>query len=363
MNSNFYPIYQAAGWLLLYAGLIFAIYLRPWFSPFEYIYAAVLVGSAAVYSHLMRTGFKRWIKEKAFFWQLLYFFFQASLGGAFAGAMLFLSVILLSSAGLTDPIATGHEAVVFNMVFWANAINMVAALLMWSAFYLTTIKARELRDANQALAGSQLDALIQQLSPHFLFNVLNNIRAMILDNPTKARESLAQLADMLRYSLQRDENTKVSLEEELTVVEEYLALCKIQLEDRLSFECEVEDRARTLLIPRMLLQLCVENAIKHGIAKLPAGGTIRLLVRSTDDRLNIALTNPCPKVNNTQPESKKDASGIGLRNINNRLKLMYPKSPHILVRFERRHCRDNPNQDEAEMYIQLPAEYQEAQCE
>lgn len=363
MNSVYYPICQALGWLLLYAGLIVVLYLRPWFSPFEYIYAAVLVGSAAVYSHVMRSGYKRWLGGKHFVWQLLYFIFQAAIGGAFAGLMLFVCVVLLSSAGITDPIATGQKAMVFSMVFWVNAFNMVAALLLWSAFYLTITKARQLRDANQALASSQLDVLIQQLNPHFLFNVLNNIRAMILDDPAKAREALAQLADMLRYSLQRDENAKVSLQEELVVVEEYLALCKIQFEDRLNFESEVDPDARTLLIPRMLLQLCVENTIKHGIGKLPAGGTVQLRVAISKDHLTINLNNPCPKRIGGETEDKKNDTGIGMRNINNRLKLMYPKSPHTAVSFERRGSPENKNQDRAEIHIQLPLEYQEAPCE
>lgn len=363
MNSIFYPIYQAAGWLLLYTGLIFALYMRPWFSHYEFIYAAVLLGSAAVYSHMMRSGFKRWLENKHFAWQLLYFILQSSIGGALAGLILFACVLLLSSAGITDPIASGQEAVVFKMVFWANAFNMITALLLWSAFYLTITKARQLRDANQALASSQLDALIQQLNPHFLFNVLNNIRAMILDNPAKARESLTQLADMLRYNLQRDKNTKVSLGEELTVVEEYLALCKMHFEDRLNFVSEVEPEARDLLIPRMLLQLCVENAVKHGIGKLPLGGTITLRIAISGQQLVIELSNPCPPLAQNNAGDKKSDSGIGLSNINSRLKLMYPALPEIVAQFTRSSNPENPHQDKAQIHLQLPLEYQEAPCE
>src|SRR5690606_5722485 len=193
--------------------------------------------------------------------------------------------------------------------------------------------------------------------------VLNNIRAKILDNPAKASESLKELADMLRYNLQRDKNTKVSLGEELTIVEEYLALCKIQFEDRLNFVCEVEPDAKTLLIPRMLLQLCVENAVKHGIGKLPLGGTITLRIAISDQLVAIDLSNPCPALAHSDGGDKKSDSGIGLSNINSRLKLMYPALPDIAAQFKRNPCPQNPNQDEAQIHLQLPLEYQEVPCE
>lgn len=362
MNSIYYPVYQAAGWLILYIGLTAVLYMRPWFSSFEYVYGAVLLGTAALYSHIMRWGYKRWLVARGFVWQLLYFFCQSAAGGALAGLALFACVWLLSAAGVTDPIAAGQEALVFRMVFWGNAFNMVAALLLWSAFYLTITKARQLRDTHQALASSQLDALIQQLNPHFLFNVLNNIRAMILDNPGKAREALAQLADMLRYSLQRHENTKVSLEEELAIVEEYVALCKIQFEDRLHFVSEVAPDTKRLLIPRMLLQLCVENAIKHGIARLPAGGQIVLQVRKSEDYLHIVLRNPCPPVSAQATQRDDKNTGIGLKNINHRLGLMYSKHSLAEASFRRQSSND-ANYDMAEIHVQLPCEYQEALCE
>ncbi len=362
MNSAFYPIYQAAGWLILYIGLTAVLYMRPWFSPFEYVYGAVLLGTAAVYSHMMRLGYKRWLAARGIVWQLLYFLCQAMLGGALAGLMLFLCVWLLSTAGITDPIAAGQEAMVFKMVFWGNAFNMVAALVLWGAIYLTIIKARQLRDTHQALASSQLDALIQQLNPHFLFNVLNNIRAMILHDPAKSREALAQLADMLRYSLQRHENAKVSLEEELTIVEEYLALCKIQFEDRLNFVSEVAPEAKPLLIPRMLLQLCVENAIKHGIAKLAAGGTILLQVSKNEGCLQIVLRNPCSPVSLQSNDNDDTSTGIGLKNINHRLGLMYAKASLAQATFKR-FVDSDANQEMAEIRIQLPCENREDSCE
>ncbi|MCP8899287.1 sensor histidine kinase [Gilvimarinus xylanilyticus] len=355
MNSIFYPIYQAVGWLALYIGLTFAISFRPFFTPFEYLYGAVLIGAAAGFSHLMRAGFKRWLKERAIYWQMLYLALQSLLGGMAAGLALVAFVLALAKAGITDPVAPGQEALVFKMVFWGNAINMITALLLWSACYLTIVKARQLRDSNQALASSQMDVLVQQLSPHFLFNVLNNIRAMILDDPAKAREALAQLADMLRYNLQRDNNSKVSLGEELDVVQEYIALCQLHFEERLIFQAKVDPEANTLLIPRMLLQLCVENAIKHGISKLEKGGTVYLNVALQGATLMIELQNPCPSQNSDNVDAEP---GIGLRNIEKRLALMYPPKSAWL-NFQR---TGGQGTDSVQVRLSLPIEQDPSQC-
>lgn len=355
MNSIFYPIYQAVGWLALYIGLTLAISFRPFFTPFEYLYGAVLIGAAAGYSHVMRAGFKRWLHERAIYWQMLYLVLQSLLGGFASGLLLVVFVLVLAKAGVTDPVAPGQEALVFKMVFWGNAVNMITALLLWSACYLTIIKTRQLRDSNQALASSQMDVLVQQLSPHFLFNVLNNIRAMILDDPAKAREALAQLANMLRYNLQRDNNSKVSLGEELDVVQEYIALCQLHFEERLIFHAEVEPEAQHLLIPRMLLQLCVENAIKHGISKLANGGVIHLNVTLRGDTLMIELQNPCPSHNNDNDQSQP---GIGLRNIEKRLSLMYPPKSAWLD-FQR---TAGQGTDSAQVRLSLPIEQDLSQC-
>jgi LytS/YehU family sensor histidine kinase len=214
---------------------------------------------------------------------------------------------------------------------------MFGALIFWSIAYLLLIKMRQLYTTKEALASSRLEALSQQLNPHFLFNTLNNIRASILEEPQKARDALAQLADMLRYTLDEYKSGKIALHKELAVVEEFIALCKIQFENRLSFQADIQNGAHDALIPRMLLQLCVENAIKHGISNLNEGGLVSLQVSIKEQNagqkcLNILITNPVSrgeaKTNNDQNRDHLNA-GVGLKNIKQRLALLYSQQRSI----------------------------------
>src|SRR6185436_17584678 len=116
-----------------------------------------------------------------------------------------------------------------------------------------------------------LRLLKSQLNPHFLFNALNGLRSLIADEPARARDAVTQLARTLRYTLSSGEEDLVSLERELEMVDDYLALESMRLAERLRVEREISPAARSACIPSMLLQTLVENAIKHGIAPLQEG--------------------------------------------------------------------------------------------
>ncbi|CUS48161.1 MAG: two component signal transduction system histidine kinase [Idiomarinaceae bacterium HL-53] len=351
IESRFYPIYQGAGWSLLYAVIIGSLYFNPAFTPLEFLFAFVLIMSAACYSHFMRVGFKRWLKAKSLVLQILYFAFNAAVGASMAGCLLFVSVYLLSRLGVLDPFVPGQLHFVFQQVFIGNAFNMLIALIMWSAFYLIITKARQLRDTGEALASSQLATLAQQLNPHFLFNMLNNIRALILENPERARDSLARLADMLRYSLQSHESSEVSVAQELNMVNEYIELCKIQFEDRLQLDVQVPAALERALMPRMILQLCVENAIKHGIAKRTEGGCISIRMRELEGQwYEIFVENPCPIQEASENAKERSSMHIGLKNIRERLSLLYG-SAELQLSF-----KDIPHADYriATTYLSLP---------
>ncbi len=325
-RSHYFSLYQLVSWTLLYCGLMATLYNTPMFTNLEFFFAAALVGCSACYSQLIRLGYKRWAKEQLFILQLVYFAVQCALGASLSSLVLVMIVILASSMEILDPIAPNQLGYVVKHVFWGNAINMLLALVLWSAIYISIVNVRMKQAATQALASSQLETLIQQLNPHFLFNMLNNIRALILEDPHKAREALAQLSDMLRYSLHQFKFNKVPFQEELLVVEEYLSLCKIQFEQRLQYQFEIEEEVRSTLIPRMLLQLCVENAIKHGISQLPEGGTIKISASRIQNQLRLSISNPIPQTAQVQGITENQNNGVGLRNIRDRLKLLYPKA-------------------------------------
>jgi two-component system, LytTR family, sensor histidine kinase AlgZ len=169
-----------------------------------------------------------------------------------------------------------------------------------------------------ALREAELRALEAQLNPHFLFNCLNSIRGLVVENPTQAQDMITRLANILRYNLHRDVNHTVPLASEVEVVGDYLALESIRFEDRLHVRFAIGPGADQIPIPSMLLQTLVENALKHGIAPLPAGG--ELLIRASVDRGSMVV-----EVENTGrlAEPGPDSTGVGLDNARERLRILY----------------------------------------
>ena len=178
----------------------------------------------------------------------------------------------------------------------------------------------ELRQAQlgEALQAAELRLLKSQLNPHFLFNALNGLRSLIADEPDRAREAVTQLARTLRYTLASGDEDLVSLERELEMVDDYLALESMRLAERLRVERDIAPAARTARIPAMLLQTLVENAIKHGIAPLKEGGTLRITAKVEGKELVLQVFNPRP----ADAQNMTD-TGVGLRNSTERLRLLF----------------------------------------
>ena len=178
----------------------------------------------------------------------------------------------------------------------------------------------ELRQAQlgKALQTAELRLLKSQLNPHFLFNALNGLRSLIADEPARARDAVTHLARTLRYTLASGDEDLVSLERELEMVDDYLALESMRLADRLRVERDIAPEARTTRIPAMLLQTLVENAIKHGIAALKPGGTVRITAQVVEKELILRVVNPRP-----DDTTSKTSQGVGLRNATERLRLLF----------------------------------------
>ena len=139
---------------------------------------------------------------------------------------------------------------------------------------------------------AELRAVRSQLNPHFLFNSLNSINALVGSDPEGARRMCEGLGDFLRRTLQLGARETVTLDDELALVDRYLAIEQVRFGPRLAIERAVADEARTCLLPPLLLQPLVENAIKHGVAERVEGGTVRLSAAVADGALRIALENP-----------------------------------------------------------------------
>jgi LytS/YehU family sensor histidine kinase len=175
----------------------------------------------------------------------------------------------------------------------------------------------ERSELNATLKQAQLNTLKGQINPHFMFNSLNNIRGLMLEDVERSRDMLTKLSEMLRYSLTKNDVEAIALEEELEMVENYIALSKIQLEDRLTYTKTVDARTLALNIPPMIVQLLVENAVKHGISNLKSGGEVHL---STSMEASLL----CIKVVNTgKLQITPNSTQLGLKNIQQRLRLLY----------------------------------------
>ncbi len=203
--------------------------------------------------------------------------------------------------------------------------NWTGAFATWMALYFIILGARqrryaELRQSELAreLQGAELRLLKSQLNPHFLFNSLNSVRALIADDPARAQHAVTQLARTLRYTLGSAQEELVTLERELELVDDYLGLESLRLAERLRIERDISTDALRARIPTMLLQTVVENAIKHGIAELPDGGVLRIGAKVQSGVLHLDVENPRP----TAP-AQRTAEGVGLRNGAERLRLLF----------------------------------------
>ena len=194
---------------------------------------------------------------------------------------------------------------------------------------------------------AELRALKAQVNPHFLFNSLNSISALTTIDPERAREMCILLAEFLRMTLHLGEKSSISLEEELAMLDRFLAIEKVRFGARLRLEEDIQEESKPLLVPALLLQPLIENAVGHGIANLPEGGHISIASRTTDGRLVITIRNAC------DPQSTAvRRGGLGLANVRRRLEARYPAQASLQT-------RSDGNEYRVDLY--LPAETKEAQ--
>lgn len=206
-------------------------------------------------------------------------------------------------------------------------VNSFITIIGWTIFYMSVkivakLNANRLERAelNTTLKQAQLNTLKGQINPHFMFNSLNNIRGLMLEDVEKSRDMLTKLSEMLRYSLTKNNVNAIALEEELEMVDNYIALSKIQFENRLRFIKQIEKDTLGIQIPPMIIQLLVENAAKHGISNLKLGGTIKLLTERNNESLAIKV------INTGKLMIAHNSTQLGLKNIRQRLRLLYGDS-------------------------------------
>jgi two-component system LytT family sensor kinase len=174
----------------------------------------------------------------------------------------------------------------------------------------------------------ELSNLKAQLNPHFIFNAMNSIRALIDENPSKSKQAITQLSNILRNSLGTEKKGLTKFEDELKIVKDYLSLESIRFEERLRTEYDIAPGSSDFWVPPFMIQTLVENGVKHGISHLTEGGMIRVRTIIIDDELKIQISNSGRYVNGRK-------GGLGLSNTVQRLKLLYGDAAYLKISNEK----------------------------
>lgn len=247
---------------------------------------------------------------------------------------------LCSAAAVWSEIHFGGLDVPFH---WTTALsNMTGGafvLIAWCAIYsgvkqyqALEMEKERLRAAETTARDAQLLALRYQLQPHFLFNTLNAISSLIVGNePKQATQMISRLGDLLRSTLDEPETHFVSFADELVVVREYLSIEEVRFGTRLRMTFDVPPETLMMVVPRFILQPLVENAIRHGIAHLPAGGSIRLHASVLSQQIEISVENDVEWRRGSAPE----VAGLGLSNTKERLKQIYGSDASLISSHQR----------------------------
>ena len=316
-KARVYWITQLVGWLAYFTVNFFFFSFKNYPSAQDFLFHLLLVPSAILLTHAFRYFIIKnaWLQKPAFM--------QIIIGLA---AGLILSFVFFSLRFFFNAIIFGATEKLSNVAFWESVINFWFVFFVWSVFYFSFHYIRNYRKAEiqqlkmqASLKEAELDKLKSQLNPHFMFNAMNSIRALIDEDPQKAKLAVTQLSNILRQTLTLERHKLISFNDEMILVQDYLALEKIRFEERLNFSLQIDEASYLYKIPPMLLQTLVENAIKHGISKLTDGGIVSISTKQVPGKkLQIDIINSGVYQPDTNPQS-----GYGLQNTRNRLAFVF----------------------------------------
>lgn len=256
------------------------------------------------------------------------------------------------------PYVVRGENIYRGLERFTNAGFEFMVILAWSACYFgyhyyegfQAEKERALR-ATALAHEAQLKMLRYQLNPHFLFNTLNAISTLVLENAgSEANSMLTKLSSFLRYTLVNQPTQKVTLDQEIYTLQLYLDIEKVRFQDRLVVDYDIDDDAKSVLIPSLILQPLIENSIKYAIAPSEDGGTLTLKAKLTHDgrRINLCLADSGPGIPDIENIKSQTGSGVGIANTRERLAQLYGSDHRILL--------ENQNPIGLSVSLDFPAE-------
>lgn len=325
-KSTIYWIFQGLGWSLYAAfGLIMIAVFSGSINPYFVLNQFMIVAIQLLLSHVLRIWIKRYhiFEKKVIEWVLM--LFAAILVVSALTQLIITPLILLITP---DELTAGYQ-LTHSIGYLVQAIFVY---IIWAAIYATVYFVRNYRQAEidkwkleAEVQKAELTALKAQINPHFIFNALNSIRSLISEDTDNARTALTKLSNLLRYAIQFQARELVTLREEVDIVKGYLTLEKIQLEERLQVEWDVDSQTLDAQVPAMSIQMLAENALKHGISLLAKGGKIRISARKlSSEYLEVKVLNS-GRINS----NGSSGTGIGLNNIENRLKALLSDQAHV----------------------------------
>jgi sensor histidine kinase YesM len=330
LGTRAYWLCQLIGWGGLLSLYIIPLPLRTVTIRYEVMYALILSASGVGLTHLLRITFLFHLRRSRSWASLLPRILPwiVSTALAQAGLLLWFIVRIPESAPL-DHVSTRDN----EILLYIDTLNVTFALLfIWSGCYFGLRYYRQYQAAqldrlrlDAAVKDAELRALKAQLNPHFLFNSLNILRALIPQTLTQPREALTLLADLLRASLNSGHEETIPLARELETVDNYLALERLRFEDRLIVHRTIESAALTWPVPPFLVQTLIENAVKFGIATREAGGAITLDAAVKDGLLHLRILNP-GTINGASV-----STGLGLKNARSRIALLFGPTARLTL--------------------------------
>jgi two-component system, LytTR family, sensor kinase len=315
-----YWVFQFAGWGLFALINLFFAWLFNSFEPNSLQRIIFFMEIGIIFSHFMREVITRAaVLLKDLRQQILTFVLLTI-------AFSFFITCIVSPYEQLFQMRTNAEGrpVSYLSLFITNLVSFIPLLLFWNAIYF--MYHYIIKTQKQQMDTIKLEALVRQLelntikahvNPHFIFNALNGIRALIDENPQRARTAITQLSSILRSSLSAEKAETVSLEQELRIVKDYLALESMRFEDRLQVDFEIDERTLNNPVPPMMLQTLVENAIKHGISKQMKGGIIKIISDIKQNQHELLVQN----TGHLNGFSK--SGGFGIASTKDRLSLLY----------------------------------------
>ncbi len=343
-NSRLYYLFQTIGWgSYLVINVAFTFIYKDWNWVFLYTNFNIAT-TGFIITHLFRS---KVVEKEWYSFSIKQLGYRILITGLVMSLIWSLWTVPINTVAISrfNLLEEGFQPI-YYLTIWIS-LSFITILWLLIYFGINVFKNYKQSEVEkwklQAIVkDAELIALKAQINPHFIFNSLNNIRSLIIEDAEKARQMIIHLSDLLRYSIQFTNQEKVTIENEMAVVKDYLELESIQFEERLHYDIRVDMKALEIKIPPMSIQLLVENAIKHGISTLPNGGEINVSVKYTSRGLDVAVENT------GELQETINGTGIGIRNANERLKLLFGGQ----VKFQ----LENINENKVKAGFFVPAE-------